>query len=157
MAWTNSKIFGQWVDDVADNTTAMDCNADTFKAALYNNSITPSNTVTAANSAYNAGEWANTNEVDDGTNWDAGGEPLTSVTSTHSAGVWTFDAADTSQGGASTTLASVFGCLVYDDTITTPVADQGLCFNYFGGSQSVTAGTFTITWNASGICDIDVS
>ena len=113
--------------------------------------------VTAANTAYNAGQWASAQEVDDGTNWDAGGEPLTSVTSVHSAGVWTFDAADTSQGGASTTLASVFGCLVYDDTITTPVADQGACYNYFGGTQSVTAGTFTIVWNASGIAAIDVS
>jgi hypothetical protein len=50
----------------------------------------------------------------------------------------------------------VFGCLVYDDTITTPVADQGLCFNYFGGTQSVTAGTFTVVWSASGIFRITV-
>jgi hypothetical protein len=45
----------------------------------------------------------------------------------------------------------VFGCLVYDDTLTTPVADQGVCYNYFGGTQSVTAGTFTIQWGAPGI------
>ena len=53
--------------------------------------------------------------------------------------------------GASATLASVFGCLVYDDTIAAPVGDQGLCYNYFGGTNSVTDGTFTIVWNASGI------
>ena len=35
--------------------------------------------------------------------------------------------------------------------ITTPVADQGICYNYFGGANSVTLGTFTIVWNASGI------
>jgi hypothetical protein len=40
---------------------------------------------------------------------------------------------------------------VYDDTIATPVANQGLCYNYFGGTQSVTGGLFTIVWNASGI------
>lgn len=158
MAWSASKIFGQFVDDIADNTAALDLNADTFKAALYDNDITPDNTVSAANSAYNAGQWtASGNEVSDGTNWDAAGEPLTSVTSVHSGGVWTFDAANTSQGGASATLANVYGCLVYDDTITTPVADQGICYNYFGGVQSVTAGTFTIVWNASGIGSIDVS
>jgi hypothetical protein len=26
-----------------------------------------------------------------------------------------------------------------------------VCFNYFGGTNSVTAGTLTIIWNASGI------
>jgi hypothetical protein len=48
----------------------------------------------------------------------------------------------------------VFGCLVYDDTLTTPVADQGLSYHYFGGTQSVTSGTFTIVWNASGILSL---
>lgn len=152
MAWSNSKIFMAYLEDVLENTTAMDANADTFKAALYDNDITPDQTVTSANTAYNVGQWsAAGNEVTDGTNWDTAGEPLTSVTSTFSSNVYTFDAANTPQSGASCTLASVFGCLVYDDTIATPVADQGVCFNYFGGSQSVTAGTFTIVWNASGI------
>ena len=60
------------------------------------------------------------------------------------------DAADTASG-ASATLAAVFGCLVYDNTIATPVADQGFCYNYFGGTNSVTDGTFTIIWNVNGI------
>jgi hypothetical protein len=68
-----------------------------------------------------------------------------------------FDAADL-PGGGNVTLANVYGCLVYDDTITAgTVADQGICFNYFGGAQSVTAGTFTIIWNASGIAGITIS
>jgi hypothetical protein len=42
--------------------------------------------------------------------------------------------------------------LVYDATITAgTVAKQGLCFNYFGGTQSVTGGTFTIVWDATGV------
>ena len=157
MAWANSKIFAAFITDIANNTTAMDLNADTFKAALYNNSITPDNTVASASTAYNAGQWANTNEVDDGTEWDAGGEPLTSVTSTFSSTTYTFDAADTASGGSSATLANVYGCLVLDDTIATPVADQGVCYNYFGGAQSVTNGTFTIQWNASGVMSISVA
>lgn len=49
------------------------------------------------------------------------------------------------------TIAAAFGCLVYDFTITAgTVAKQGLCYNYFGGSQSVTAGTFTIIWATVG-------
>ena len=152
MAWSNSKIFSAFVTDVMNNTTAMDLNADTFMAVLYDNDITPDQTVASANTAYNAGQWtASGNEVADGTEWDAGGEPLTSVTSTFASNVYTFDAANTQSGGTSATLANVFGCLVYDTTIATPVADQGVCYNYFGGTNSVTDGTFTIVWHTSGI------
>lgn len=151
MAWSNSKIFMAYLEDVFENTTAMDTNSDTFKAALYDNDITPDQTVTSANTAYNVGQWVITgNEVSDGAEWPAGGVALTSVTSSFTSNVYTFDAANTASG-ASATLAAVFGCLVYDDTIATPVADQGVCFNYFGGTNSVTDGTFTIIWNASGI------
>lgn len=155
MAWSNSKIFMAFLEDVLENTTEIDLNSNTFKAALYDNDITPSQTVTSANTAYNAGQWtASGNEVSDGTEWDAAGEPLTGVTSGFSSNVYTFDATDTPSGGSSATLANVYGCLVYSDTITTPVADQGICYNYFGGSNSVTDGTFTIVWNASGIFTI---
>jgi hypothetical protein len=157
MAWTNSKIFAASVKDALDRTAAFDLNTDTLKAALYNNSITPDNSVAAANTAYAVGQWAVANEVDDGTNWDTGGEPLTSVTVAQSTTTVTVDAADTPQGGASTTLSGVHGCLVYDDTLTTPVADQGWCYNYFGGAQSVTAGDFTIVWAAAGVSSLDLS
>jgi hypothetical protein len=152
MAWSNSKTFRPYWADIVANTTALDLDGtDTIKAALFNNSITPSQDVTAANSAYNAGVWANTNEVTDATNWVAGGRALASLSvNSGTAGVVFFDAADTS-GGGSVTLSSVYGCLVYDDTLTTPVADQGVCFIYFGGAQSVTAGTFTIVWHANGL------
>jgi len=155
MAWSNSKAFGALFEDVLQNTAAIDLSGGTPKAALYDNTITPDETVTSANTAYAVGQWVVGGEVDDGTNWDTGGEPLTSTTHarTGAAGshVFTFDAADTPQGGASTTLAAVFGCLVYDDGLTTPVANQGYCYNYFGGTQDVTAGNFTIVWHANGV------
>lgn len=155
MAWSNSKVFVSTAEDVWENTVAMDLLVGTWKAALYDNDITPDQTVTSANTAYNVGQWtAAGNEVSDGTNWDAGGEPITGQTFTPSSNVLTLDATDTPQGGASCTLASVFGCLVYDDALTTPVANQGLSYHYFGGSQGVTSGTFTIVWNASGLMTI---
>ncbi|HEX5997503.1 MAG TPA: hypothetical protein VFY84_20385 [Jiangellales bacterium] len=150
MAWANSKIFRPFVADLLSNTVAFDLDTDTPKVALYDNDITPSSDVTAANSAYNAGQWVVTgNEVTD-TNWPAGGRPLVSGAVSTGAGFVMYDAADTA-GAGNVTLANVFGCLVYDDTITTPVADQGLSYNYFGGAQSVTAGTFTVIWHANGI------
>ena len=151
MAWANSKIFTTYLTDVLNNTTAMDLNTDSLlEAALFDNTITPSQTVTSANSAYAAGVWAS-GGVSDATGWPALGRPLASVTSTFSSNVYTFDAADTVSANANTTLTNAFGCLVYDHSIATPVADQGICFNYFGGANSVTAGTFTVVWNASGI------
>lgn len=151
MAWSNSKIFMAFLEDVFENTTAMDLNSDSFKVALYDNDITPSQTVTSANSAYNVDQWVTTNnEVFEAGQWAQGGVALSSVTSAVASNVYTFDAADTASGSAAD-LAAVFGCQVYDDTITTPVADQGVCYNYFGGSNSVVNGTFTVVWNASGI------
>jgi len=151
MAWSNSKIFSAFVTDSFNRTNAFDLNADTFRAALYDNDITPDQTVAAANTAYNAGQWAiSGNEVSDGSEWAAGGVALASVTSSFSSNIYTFDAADTASG-SSATLAAVFGCLVYDDTLASVVNDQGVCFNYFGGTNSVTDGTFTIQWHANGI------
>lgn len=152
MAWTSSEIFRAHVADMLANTTAFNLASDTIKAAMYNNTGTPNQDGTSAASAYNAGSspWVTANEVTD-TNWAAGGRSLSSLSvNSGTAGVVFFDAADTA-GAGNVTMASMFGCLVYDDTLTTPVADQGICYNYFGGSQSVTAQPLTIIWHANGI------
>lgn len=151
---TNSKIFTSFVTDSLNRTNAFDLNADTFKIALFGNSGTPDQTVAAANTAYNAGQWVSGNEVT-ATGWTANGLALASVTSTFSSTTYTFDAADKA-GGASDTVTAAYGCLIYDDTLTTPVADQGVCYLAFGGSQSVTAGTFTVSFSASGIFTVAV-
>lgn len=153
MAWSASKIFRPFMADVLDNTTAVDLGTDVPKVALYNNTITPSQDVTSALSAYNAAssQWLTAGEVTDATNWVAGGRALASTSlNSGTAGVVFYDAADTA-GGGTVTITDAYGCLVYDDTLTTPVADQGICFNYFGGANTVTAGTFTIQWHANGI------
>ena len=151
MAWSNSKVFRPYIADMIGNTAALDYDADTIKVALYNNSITPDNDVTAANSAFNAGQWATANEVSESGQWATGGVALASKTvDVGTADQVTVDAADTASGSAAD-LAAVYGCLVYDDTLASPVADQGMCYNYFGGSNSVVNGTFTVVWSASGI------
>jgi hypothetical protein len=150
MAWSNSKIFMAFLEDCLENTSALDIDSNTHKAALFDNSITPSQTVASASTAFGAGVWAS-GQVFDGAEWATGGVALTGVTSAFSSNVYTFDATDTPSTGTSATLAAVFGCLVYNDTATTPVADQGMSFHYFGGTNSVTDGQFTIVWNASGI------
>lgn len=155
MAWSASAIFRQFLGDVLENAAAFDLGADTFKNALYDNDITPDNDVSAANSAYNAGQWtASGNEVSESGQWAAGGVALASQTvNVGTADVVFFDAADTASGSAAD-LANVYGCLIYDDTLTTPVADQGVAYLYFGGSNSVVNGTFTVVYHSNGILRI---
>lgn len=153
MAWSNSKMFMSYITDVFNNTSALDGNSDTFKAALFDNTITPSQTVASASAAYGAGVWASGGVVDV-TGWPAVGRDLGSVTSGFSSNVYTFDAADTASANSTTTLTNAYGVLVYDDTIASPVADQAISFNYLGGANSIVSGSFTVAWNASGIAAI---
>jgi hypothetical protein len=135
--------------------------SDTINVALFNNTVSPDASAAVGSTGYNTGTWTTGNEITDVTNWVAGGRALASKTfSVLTAGSQTtpsavnFDAADLA-GGGNVTLIATFGCLVYDLTITAgTVAKQGLCFNYFGGTQSVTAGTFTIIWDATGVFKI---
>lgn len=151
MAWAASAIFRPYLADMISNTAAFDLDVDSVKVALYNNSITPDNDVTSANSAYNVGQWATAQEVFQAGQWAQGGVALTGQTvNSATADVVFFDANDTASGAAAT-LASVYGCQVYDDTLAAPVADQGICYLYFGGTNSVTNGTFTVVYATAGI------
>lgn len=160
MAWTDSRIFREWVagpmmQAAGTNYTGLD--SDATKAALYNNTTTPDRDAAVANTGFNTSTWTTTNEVTGASEWVTGGRALASKTfTTPSSGVAMFDAADLT-GSATVTMSGIFGCLVYDDAITAgTVADQGVCFNYFGGTTGVTSGTYSILWNASGIFRITV-
>ena len=159
MAWTDSRIFREWLvtayQSAGTSFTGLD--SDTVSVALFNNSVTPDRDAAVGSTGFNTGTWTTTNEVTDATNWVSGGRTLASKTfTTPSTGVFMFDGADLA-GGGTVTITNAFGCLVYDNTISGgTVADQGVSFNYFGGAQSVTAGTFTIIWHANGINRITV-
>lgn len=152
-------IFGQGQTAAVLPAAYAGLGADTVKGALYGNSGTPDKDAALTSTGYNTGAWVSGNEVTDATNWVAGGRALASKTLTNPAtGVFMFDAADLA-GGGNVTLANVYGIFHYDDTITVGtggIADQGICFNYLGGPQSVTAGSFTVIYNASGIARISV-
>jgi hypothetical protein len=168
MAWTTSAIFREWPRSVMGQgqTAAVlpaayaGLGADTVKFALFGGNTPDKDaalTVTGYNSA--TSQWVVANEKTSGTDWVTGGRALASKTLTApSTGVFMFDAADLTSA-ATATLSGVEGGLVYDDTITVGtggIADQGICFNWFGGSQSVTAGTFSVAINTNGILRITV-
>jgi hypothetical protein len=133
-------------------TTYSSLSADTINVALFNNTTTPDRTAVVGSTGFNTGVWTTTNEVTDVTNWVSGGRALASKTFTIDTGSSSicFGAANLS-GGGNVTISNAFGCFVYDSTITAgTVAKQGLCYNYFGGAQSVVAGVFTIVWATPG-------
>ncbi|MFZ0324744.1 MAG: hypothetical protein WAN48_11505 [Actinomycetes bacterium] len=158
MAWSASKIFSSFVTDSFAKTSLMDINSDTINAALYDTSVTPDQTVASASSAYNAGVWAAGHLTDTGTSapagWPTVGRPLVTPTCTFASNVVTFDAVDTVSANAVTTIAAAFGTLIYSDTIASPVAKQGICYLYFGGTQSVTLGTLTLVWAGAGLAAV---
>jgi hypothetical protein len=159
MAWSASAIFREFITDALANAVAYDLSGtpDTITTALYNNSVTPDKD--SALTGYNEGssQWVTANEVIDttggGTDWPAAGVNVASPALTNpSSGVIMFDGTDTASG-ATADIANAFGCLVYDNTLS---GDPGICFNYFGGANSVTNGTFTVIWHANGIFRITV-
>jgi hypothetical protein len=154
MAWSVSQINRAYIADVLDNTTALDLGSDAFKAALYNNTTAPDNDVTSANTAYNVGQWVTANEVSQAGQWAAGGVALSGTSLNSGTADVVFFTASTTSSGAAATLANIYGVMVYDTTVATPVANQGICFNYFGGANAVTNGTFSSVWAGTGIARI---
>jgi hypothetical protein len=159
VTWTateGSHVFQEWISQMyqVSGTGYTGIDSDTTNVALFNNTGTPDRTATVANTAYGAAAtaWATANEQTDATNWVAGGRALAGKTFTFpTGGTFMFDATDLA-GGGNMTVANVYGCQLYDNTITAgTVAKQGISFHYFGGVQGVTAGTFTIIWNVLGL------
>ena len=161
MAWTGSAIFYQtFINPFLATATAatkpnsfVSITGDTLKCALYLTN-TPNKTDTLAHIAYNGsgGQWVTANEAS-GTGYTAGGETLASLSSgTDATNTNETYLTSTNPSWTTVTLTSVFGDLIYDTTISggTGVVKQGYCYNYFGGSQSITAGTFTVQWPTPG-------
>ena len=152
MAWTTSEIFSAFITDSLAKTTLMDINADTINASLNDTTCTPVQDAASASTAYNTGAWATGKLTDTGSSapagWPTVGRPLVTPAITFAANVVTFDAVDTVSANAVTTVTAAFGTLIYSDTIAAPVAKQGICYLYFGGTQTVTLGTLTLVWAA---------
>lgn len=163
MSWSSSAIFRTWpqsTSGMGQTAAALPAGyaglgVDSVKAALFGGN-TPSKDDALTLAGYNAAasQWTTASEKTSGTDWVAGGRVLASKTlTTPSSGVFMFDAADLTSA-AIATLSGVEGILVYDHSITAGtggVADQGVCYNYFGMTQSVTSGTFSVVLSANGL------
>jgi len=147
MAWSTSNMNAYYA--YAMGTNAVKPSSDSFKVALFGTSVTPAQSTTAAVTQYaGAGSTWSTGNESSGTGYTAGGVSVTPVSWAQSTNVITFSSSGSPQW--TTVSVTTYGCLVYDTT----VSNQAISWNYFGGQQTITAGTLTIGWNASGILTI---
>jgi len=113
----------------------VDLEADTINVALYDNT----HVFTATDNTY-----VTTNELPTAGGYTQGGAALANKAVTQAA-TTKFDADDTAWTNATFT---AYHAVIWDDTVAT---DDLIGNIDFGGAQSVSSGTFTIQWNASGI------
>jgi hypothetical protein len=144
MAWSTSNGNAYYTYILGTNGAKI--STDSFKTALFGNSVTPAQSSTAAVTQYaGAGStWSTGNEVS-GTGYTAGGVSISSPSWSQSSNVITFTSSGTPQWTSAS--FSAYGCIAYDTNAT----NQVVAWLSFGGQQTVTSGTFTISWNASGI------
>ncbi len=130
-------MYQRFMANLMDKLVDLGTGGDTIKVALM---ATGHSASTAADNT-----WADVsaNEMS-GTGYTAGGSNLAGQTVAQgSSAVW-----DGTDLAWTTATFSAFYAVLYDDTLA---GDDLICSFDFGGVQAVTAGTFTIEWNASGI------
>lgn len=140
--------YGLFIERQMEGATKSDFLTGTFNCSLHTATYTPNNdTDDFWNDA--------TNEVT-GTNYTTKGVVLGSKTSVYDTATdeWRFDAADAVWTTA--TIANIRYAVVYEDTAGASATDPLVSF-YDLGAQSVTAATFTVQWDATGIAKIDVT
>lgn len=126
----------------------VDLDTDTIKVALCTSSYTPNQDT---HDYYDD----LTNEVANGNGYTTGGATLASKTVAYdgATNTFSFDAADTSWTTASFTARYAVLYVSTGTSSTSPL----LAYVDFGADQTVSSGTFTIAWNASGIAKVTVS
>ena len=141
-AWVMHDKFKEYMGD-----GTVDLDADAFKMALF---LSTSNIATTSINALSTA----TNQHANANGYTTGGDAVASPTWVEAAGTVTFDAANqvwTASGGS---IVARFAA-IYDDTVTTPVADPIMCHSLLDNTPAdVTAtatNTLTIAINASGV------
>jgi hypothetical protein len=143
MAWGSSAVFAYTMLQLATAKT-INLSTDALYVPLWTgaSSQTPSNTVTtAATASYNGAgsQWvAATYEVAASGNYTTGGASIGAQTCTQASNVVKYTSSGT-PSWTTVTWANVYGCSVYE--YSGSAASVQLCYNYFGGDQSIVAGT----------------
>lgn len=142
-----SKFYGQFFTSLANKE--LDFDSDQIKAMLVSSSYTFDQDAHRYKSSI-SGEIT-------GTGYTAGGLVLPTPTLSYDGPTnrLILDGGDLSWTGATWTNAR--GAVLYDNTPATDAARPLICYVDFGADQPVTASTFQLVWDASGIAYVTVS
>lgn len=152
MAQGDITVFNKFKEDIGDKL--LDLSGDTFKLGLVDNTTVPS--ASTADPRWGTGGTTDfsANEVTPGGNYPAGGVSLSAVITdnwTISGGTATFDGDDVSIAKNASNPSGAYWGIIYDSTDT---GKRAIAFIDLAGPIDLSAGDFTITWNASGIFSI---
>jgi len=131
-----SGIYNAFKGDLMEAQVDIGTGGDSLKVAL----MSSTHSFTASDAIWGT---VQPNDISTVTGYIAGGYPLSGQTVT-TAATTKFDATDLAMTDASFTAAHA---VIYDFTNT----ESLICTIDFGGDKTVSSGTFTIQWNASGI------
>ena len=136
----SAKVYGLFLQSLANKE--IDLDSDTIKCMLCTSTYTPDQDTHRYKSSV-------TNEVS-GTGYTAGGNTLTSLAVTYTAGTNTlmFDAADTSWAASSITARYA---VIYDSTPATDATRPLIAYIDFGADVTSSNAAFTIQFDAAGI------
>lgn len=143
-------FFDQWLVDVQE--TLHNHETSTFKLGLVTDVVTPSATTSDPRWGAGGGTNLSTNEVTPGGNYSSGGPTIgnPTVTLTGGAAVWDGDDVAITQNASNPT-NSRWG-IIYDDTDS---GKRAVGFVDLGADIDLSAGDFSVAWNASGISSLN--
>lgn len=145
MAAGDVVVFNQFLQDVGRAVHQLE--TDTIRFGLITSVTTP--TAATADPRWGAGGGTNfdTNEVTAGGNYAAEGGDI-AATYSQTAGTATFDGTDISIAQHAANPTNARWGIIYNDTA---VGNQCIAFLDLGSVIDLSTGSFTVTWNASGI------
>lgn len=150
MAIGDVVFFDQFLVDVQKKL--HDLSSDTLMVGLITAVATPA--ATDADPRWGAGGTTNylTNEVTPGGNYATGGVAIATPTVTLTAGAAVFDGGDISITQNASNPTNARWGIIYNSTDT---GKRAIGFVDLGAAIDLSAGNFSITWNASGISSMD--
>lgn len=146
MAQGDIVVFAQAKLDIGLEVHQLE--TDTVKLGLVTSGVTPTETTSDPRWGAGGGTNLSTNQVTPGGNYSTGGPTIANNVYTLASATVTFDGDNISilQNASNPTNAR-WG-IIWNDTAA---GDQALAYLDLGGTTDLTAGDFSVTWNASGI------
>lgn len=150
MAAGDVVFFDQWLVDVQEGAHNME--TDSFKLGLTDSTTTPATTTT--DPRWGAGGTTNlsTDEVTAGGNYSAGGASVANPSVTLTGGAGVFDGDDVSIAQHASNPTNARWGILYNDTAA---GKNAVGYVDLGAATDLSAGAFSVTWNASGISSMN--